>query len=100
MFVGLVIQGLARGSMMTVAILILMEMPSVPKERLGLAGGLFFTTAEIGGVLGPLSFGALSDLGGGFVVPLASLTVISVILLMVLLRLHSLPDTVPTTSNR
>lgn len=100
MFVGLVIQGLARGSMMTVAILILMEMPSVPKERLGLAGGLFFTTAEIGGVLGPLSFGALSDLGAGFVIPLASLTVISVILLLVLLRLHSLPDTVPTTSNR
>jgi len=91
MFIGLALQGLARGSMMTVAILILMESPSVPKDRLGLAGGLFFTTAEIGGVLGPPSFGFLSDLGGSFVIKLVSMTVISVILLLVLLRLRSLP---------
>lgn len=90
MFLGLVVQGLARGSMMTIAILILMESPGVPKERLGMAGGLFFTTAEIGGVLGPLSFGFLSDLGGSFAIPLWSLTVVSVALLSVLPRLRSL----------
>ena len=50
---GLMLQGLARGSMMTVAIMLLMETPGVPEERLGLAGGMFFTSAEIGGVLFP-----------------------------------------------
>ena len=63
--VGLVLQGLARGSMMILAIMILMETPGVPKERLGLAGGLFFTAAEIGGVIGPVAFGGLSHWTGG-----------------------------------
>ncbi len=94
MFLGLILQGLARGSMMTVAILILMETPSVPSDRLGLAGGLFFTTAEIGGVMGPLSFGILSDLGGGFTMPLASITVISAMLLLVLFALRAVPGEV------
>lgn len=47
LLVGLILQGLARGSMMTIAILILMETPRIPPDRLGLAGGLFFTTAEV-----------------------------------------------------
>jgi len=71
---GLFLQGIARSSMMTVAILLLMETPKVPQERLGLAGGLFFTTAEIGGVLGPLTFGFLSDVTDGFTVPLFAIT--------------------------
>ncbi|NNK78978.1 MAG: MFS transporter [Litoreibacter sp.] len=85
---GLVLQGLARGSMMTVAILILMETPKVPPDRLGLAGGLFFTTAEIGGVLGPFSFGLLSDLSSGFVVPLLSISLVCLCLLVILARLR------------
>ncbi len=63
---GLILQGIARGSMMTVAIMLLMETPGVPAERLGLAGGMFFTAAEIGGVLGPVTLGALSHWSGGF----------------------------------
>ena len=87
---GLVLQGIARGSMMTVAVLLLMETPHVPPERLGLAGGLFFTAAEIGGMLGPLSFGLLSEVSGGFAVPLSSLSVVCVVLLICLGRLRSL----------
>lgn len=79
--VGLLLQGIARSSMMTVAILLLMETPGVPKERLGLAGGMFFTAAEIGGVLGPLTIGTLSELTGGFSVPLMAVTGICVVLL-------------------
>ena len=71
---GLVLQGIARSSMMTIAILLLMETPRVPKERLGLAGGLFFTTAEIGGVLGPVTFGFLSDVTQDFTASLAAVT--------------------------
>ena len=63
---GLILQGIARSSMMTIAILLLMEAPGVPPERAGMAGGMFFTVAEIGGVLGPLSIGVTSDAFGGF----------------------------------
>lgn len=78
---GLVLQGIARGTMNTIAVLILMELPSVPKDRVGIAGGVFFSAGEIGGVLGPLSFGLLRDATGAFVVPLASLTVICAVLM-------------------
>lgn len=78
---GLMLQGIARSSMMTVAILLLMETKGVPPERLGLAGGMFFTAAEIGGVLGPLSIGVVSDLTGGFVIPILTVTAVSAILL-------------------
>jgi cyanate permease len=81
---GLILQGMARGAMMTVAILLLMETPRIPEERLGLAGGLFFTFAEIGGVLGPITFGVLSAVSGGFALPLAALTVICSVLLVLL----------------
>lgn len=84
---GLVLQGVARSSMMAVAILLLMDARGVPQDRLGLAGGLFFTFAEIGGVLGPLTLGLVSDLSGGFVLPLALLTLVCAGLLGVLARL-------------
>ncbi len=71
---GLILQGLARGSMMTLAIMLLMETPGVPEERLGLAVGMFFAAAEIGGVLGPVTFGALAYLSAGFAVPLIAIT--------------------------
>ena len=87
-FPGLLAQGLARGAMMTIAILILMETPSVPPERLGLAGGLFFTAAEIGGVLGPVTFGLLSALSGGFALPLAALSGVCLALFWALARLR------------
>lgn len=87
---GLILQGMARGAMMTVAMLLLMETPGIPEERLGLAGGLFFTFAEIGGVLGPISFGVLSGLSGGFALPLAALTVVCAVLLTLLGGLRQL----------
>ncbi|MEM1161341.1 MAG: MFS transporter [Pseudomonadota bacterium] len=78
---GLVLQGIARSSMMTVAILLLMEAPGVPPERAGVAGGMFFTVAEIGGVLGPLSIGVVSDASGGFGTSLWMLSGVSTLLL-------------------
>lgn len=84
---GLVLQGIARSSLMTVAILLLMEARGVPQDRLGLAGGVFFTFAEVGGVLGPLTFGFVSDLSGGFGPPLVMLTLVCVGLLVALARL-------------
>ncbi|MEM7742099.1 MAG: MFS transporter [Pseudomonadota bacterium] len=81
---GLILQGIARSSMMTVAILLLMDAPGVPPERAGMAGGMFFTVAEIGGVLGPLSIGVVAGATGEFATPLWMLTGVAVVLLALL----------------
>ena len=85
---GLCLQGLARGAMMTVALLMLVEIPNVGPKRAGTAGGLFFTAAEIGGVAGPLVIGFLHDLTGDFSYSLNVLTVITFLLLGLLLALQ------------
>ena len=59
--VGLILQGVARGAMMAVAMLTLLEVPEVGPRRAGMAGGLFFAAAEIGGVLGPVAIGVIAD---------------------------------------
>jgi CP family cyanate transporter-like MFS transporter len=63
---GLVLQGVARTSMTAVSILVLMDTREVESRHVGAAGGLFFSAAEMGGVLGPLTIGVLYDLTGGF----------------------------------
>ncbi|MDH3741751.1 MAG: hypothetical protein OER56_09150, partial [Hyphomicrobiales bacterium] len=67
---GLAAAGLASGAMMTVTILTLIELPAVGPGRSGLAGGLYFSAAEIGGVGGPVLIGVMRDASGGFQVAL------------------------------
>jgi CP family cyanate transporter-like MFS transporter len=62
----LVLQGIAGGSMMAVLTLTLVESPHVGQHRAGLAGGLFFSFAEIGGVSGPVALGLFYDATGAF----------------------------------
>ena len=57
----LILQGIARGSLIAVLILVLMEARGVDPRHTGAAVGLFFSAAEIGGVLGPLAIGAASE---------------------------------------
>jgi CP family cyanate transporter-like MFS transporter len=76
--IGLTLQGIARGAMMAVAVLVLIESAGVGKRDAGLAGGMFFSAAEIGGVLGPLTIGYVSEATGGFSIPLGLLTAITV----------------------
>jgi cyanate permease len=70
---GLVMVGLAAGSMMAICLLALIEQDAVSPARAGLAGGLFFAFAEIGGVGGPVIIGVLHDLTHGFGVSLVLL---------------------------
>jgi len=74
----LILQGLVRASMMTVLILTLMELPGMDSRRSGTASGMFFSAAEIGGVVGPLGLGLLYDATGGFSAGLYALTAVSV----------------------
>ena len=78
--VGLILQGIARSSMMTVLILTLVELPGIGDKRAGVASGMFFSAAEIGGMLGPLGIGIAYDLTGGFTTSLFGLTVVGLVL--------------------
>jgi cyanate permease len=86
--IGLALQGIARSSLMTLAMLTLVETRDVGPANAGSAGGLFFSAAEIGGVLGPLTLGLVSDATGGFAAGLGLLTAICVVQLGLLQALR------------
>nr|WP_325248065.1 MFS transporter [Amylibacter sp.] len=88
---GLVLLGIARGSMMALAMQALMETPGVPRAQLGLAGGLFFVAAELGGVLGPVTMGVFFDKYAGFyqaLMVLAGVALVLVFLTALLARIN------------
>ena len=80
LFAGLVLHGIAGGSMMTIMMLILVDTPGIGERRAGTAGGLYFSTAEIGGVAGPVMLGVVYDATGGFATGLAILCFIGLAL--------------------
>lgn len=84
----LVMQGTARGSLMTIAILTLLDLPQVGSRRAALAGGMFFTSAEIGGVLGPVTVGVTGDLTGSFLAAMALIVGVCVLLIGLLWALR------------
>jgi cyanate permease len=83
-----VCQGIARGAMIPVAMFVLMETREVDARVMGAAGGLFYTAAETGGVLGPTMTGILADMTGGFLVPLMTLTGVCIVCSILVLALH------------
>jgi CP family cyanate transporter-like MFS transporter len=86
----LLIQGLVRSSLMTVLILTLMELPGMKQQHAGTASGLFFSAAEVGGVLGPLGLGVLYDLTQGFNIGLYFLSAVAALMALSSLRLRNL----------
>ncbi len=87
--VGLVLQGVARGSMTPIVLLFLMETKGVGSRAMGAAGGMYFSVGEVGGVLGPLTVGALSDATGGFSAPLLMLAGVCTVLALLLARIRA-----------
>lgn len=85
---GLILQGMTRGAMTSIALLILMDTDDSSASRVGAASGMYFAAGEIGGVLGPLSVGAVADLTGGFSGALLMLTGVCVVLMVLLTRLR------------
>ncbi len=59
-----------RSTVMPMLSMILMDHDDVGPERIGAASGLFFSIAQIGGVLGPATTGAASEATGGFGLPI------------------------------
>jgi len=93
--ISLFLQGLVRSSLMTVLILTLVELPGIDSRQTGTASGLFFSAAEVGGVLGPLGLGFMYDLTGGFDAGLYLLAAIAAAMAvgtLLLARLSGLPQ--------
>ncbi len=81
LFAGLVLQGAAATVLTPVLVLTLLELPGVGERRAGTASGLFFSAAQIGGVVGPMGVGAFYDLSGGFGLGLGALMVTAIAVL-------------------
>jgi len=92
MFVGLVLFGIAGSSLFPIVMLILMDTPEVGERHMGLAGGIFFCVAEIGGFTGPLVMGTLADLTGDFLAGAVFLASLSLIIFMMTLLLKAAPE--------
>ncbi len=95
---GLILQGIARSSMMTIAILTLVETPGVGEARAGTASGLFFSAAEVGGAGGPFLLGLLFDATGDFMAGLLSLSVIAGAMLVAVAALRRLQSASPEST--
>jgi len=80
LYLALILEGIAAGSMMTVLVLMLVEVPGVGDKRAGTAGGLFFSAAEIGGVGGPVLLGILFHAQGRFSSGLIVLALLGILL--------------------
>lgn len=63
---GLIVYGIAAPPLLPIQILALMDEPGVGPGYMGLAGGIFFCFAEIGGFTGPLIMGGILDLSDSF----------------------------------
>jgi CP family cyanate transporter-like MFS transporter len=79
LFAGLFLQGLTRAALMTILILILVELPSIGERYAGVASGFFFSAAQVGGVLGPLTMGLFFDRYAGFTQSLYFLTFVALV---------------------
>lgn len=66
LYLGLVLAGIGRGVTNPLLVLFLARSPQVGPKNMGVAGGMYFTAGEIGGVSGPVIVGLLADMMGGF----------------------------------
>lgn len=72
------VMGMTRVTLVPIAMLILMSAPGINAQKMGAAGGLFFTAGEVGGVAGPWLTGVTRDLGSDFRWSVLMLSVLAV----------------------
>jgi cyanate permease len=91
---GLIAYGISAPSLLPLLMLLLMKEPRVGAKHMGLAGGIFFCVAEIGGFTGPLLMGGLVDITGSFMPGIVFFTVTGVILGLIILmvQVNKTPD--------
>ncbi len=82
LWVAIVIWGFCYGALLPLLMLVLMDMRDVGRERMGGAGGLYFTIGEIGGFGGPLLMGYIKDYWGSFLPGIIVFAIITEIMLV------------------
>lgn len=90
LILGLLLAGFSGRGVMPILMLSLMDSPQVGPSRMGAAGGLFFTAGEVGGFLGPLLLGVISDATGNFSGGLYMLAVTSAIMVVLAILLGNM----------
>jgi cyanate permease len=82
LFLGLFLQGMCRGAMNGIAILMLIDNEDDKGNNVGAATGLYWTVGEVGGALGPATVGTIASLTGNFDAALFMMTIIAGILII------------------
>jgi hypothetical protein len=78
-----------RSAIIPLAILALMESPSVGPQNMGTAYGLWFAVAEVGGVTGPLAVGRIGDSNVGFGGALMTMAAVCGVVMILACRLRA-----------
>ena len=87
LLIGLMLLGITWGSLIAILLTHLTDTNIVNSKQSGLAGGLFFTLAEIGGILGPFSIGLIYDITNNFNSALAFYSIILFVMIIPILVL-------------
>ena len=99
MYLGLVLFGLAAFGIFPIWMLMLMDSPEVGSQSMGIASGVFFAIAEIGGFSGPLLLGTLYDFTGSFMTGVFSLAAFNLVIIAMALFIRQPAETAGTVSN-
>ena len=82
--IGLLFLGLSTGSLIVIILNHMSETKNISYNNIGIAGGIFFSIIQIGGVLGPFFMGLVYDLYNNFNI---ALSIYSIIMFMMLFPL-------------
>lgn len=83
-FVALVAVGITRAAALPLGMMLLMDDPGVGAANMAVAGGLYFTAGEVGGVVGPLLVGSAAGASGGYSLPALLLSACALAMALVL----------------
>ena len=83
--IGLLFLGLSTGSLIVIILNHMSETKNISYNNIGIAGGIFFSIIQIGGVLGPFFMGLIYDLYNNFNIALTMYSIIMFIMLLPLL---------------
>ena len=72
----LIIYGIVSGALLPLMLVVMMDLPEVGAENMGIAGGLFFSVGAIMGFIGPSLVGYLTDLTSSFIPALILLAIV------------------------
>ena len=88
LLLGLVMQGICRGAMNGITILILMDNEDDKGKNVGAATGLYWSVGEVGGALGPATVGTIAGLTGSFDSALFMMTGVALLLIICVRKLQ------------